>query len=193
MANEEKRQQILAALEEVCRDKRFHEVTLDEVAQQAGVGKGTIYRYFADKEELFLQLVAFGLDGLCGDLQQYVDAKQQPFRVRMVGMCQTIGDFFQSRNTLIRMAGEQEVRCSHLDPEKRAAHSVHRQRLDVMLAQVLNDGRAMGELRTDMPVEVQVRLLMAMMRERNTTFLDNPQRPTVEQIVDLYLNGFSPR
>jgi AcrR family transcriptional regulator len=36
---------------------RFHEVRMEDIAAEADVGKGTLYRYFSDKEELFLALL----------------------------------------------------------------------------------------------------------------------------------------
>jgi AcrR family transcriptional regulator len=36
---------------------RFHEVRMDDIAAEAEVGKGTLYRYFTDKEELYLALL----------------------------------------------------------------------------------------------------------------------------------------
>ena len=37
--------------------QRFHEVRMEDIATAAGVGKGTIYRYFSDKEDLYLALL----------------------------------------------------------------------------------------------------------------------------------------
>jgi AcrR family transcriptional regulator len=37
--------------------QRFHEVRMEDVAARAGVGKGTIYRYFEDKDELYLAML----------------------------------------------------------------------------------------------------------------------------------------
>ena len=38
--------------------QRFHEVRMDDIAAEAEVSKGTLYRYFKDKDELYLALVA---------------------------------------------------------------------------------------------------------------------------------------
>ena len=48
---ERNRQRILAAAAEVFTERGL-DVSLDEVARQAGVGVGTVYRRFADKDEL---------------------------------------------------------------------------------------------------------------------------------------------
>src|ERR1700757_1776349 len=37
--------------------QRFHEVRMEDIASAAGVGKGTIYRYFSDKEDLYMALL----------------------------------------------------------------------------------------------------------------------------------------
>ena len=37
---------------------------MEDVASAAGVGKGTVYRYFKDKEELYLALLARAADGI---------------------------------------------------------------------------------------------------------------------------------
>jgi AcrR family transcriptional regulator len=37
--------------------KRFHEVRMEDIAAAADVGKGTLYRYFKDKDALYLALL----------------------------------------------------------------------------------------------------------------------------------------
>ncbi len=58
----------------------FAATRLDDVARRAGVAKGTIYLYFADKETLFQEIVRSMLTPLVGNLENLrnLDA---PFRV----------------------------------------------------------------------------------------------------------------
>jgi AcrR family transcriptional regulator len=58
---ERNRQRILAAAAEVFTEHGL-EVSLDEVARRAGVGVGTIYRRFADKDELVETLFTDRID-----------------------------------------------------------------------------------------------------------------------------------
>lgn len=48
---------ILEAAAEVFATRGFHEARVEEIAALAGVGKGTIYLYFPDKQELFLAMI----------------------------------------------------------------------------------------------------------------------------------------
>ncbi len=49
-------QKILTAAHSLFFRFGFKKTSVDEIAAEAGVGKGTIYNYFANKEELFLKL-----------------------------------------------------------------------------------------------------------------------------------------
>ena len=52
------KERILEAALEIFSQKGFHPATTDEIAERAGVGKGTLYRYFETKDKLFvLELV----------------------------------------------------------------------------------------------------------------------------------------
>ena len=61
----ERRDAILAAALDEFSARGFAATRLDDVAQRAGVAKGTIYLYFRDKESLFQELVrAMVFDGI---------------------------------------------------------------------------------------------------------------------------------
>src|SRR5215472_17763161 len=52
-----RRAQILAAASRVFARRGFHRTTVREVAREAGIADGTIYLYFASKQELLLALL----------------------------------------------------------------------------------------------------------------------------------------
>ena len=64
MAAGSRRLQIMRAVETLFTSRQVHEITLDDVIRQAGVGKGTLYRYFKDKDDLFFQTATSGFDDL---------------------------------------------------------------------------------------------------------------------------------
>ncbi|MFN8217331.1 MAG: helix-turn-helix domain-containing protein [Solirubrobacterales bacterium] len=66
---EENRRRLLEAAREVFAEAGF-EATMDEIASRAGVGVGTAYRRFANKEELIGALFADRLD----ELEAVIDA-----------------------------------------------------------------------------------------------------------------------
>jgi AcrR family transcriptional regulator len=51
------REKIMAAALAVFSDKGFHGATVDEIADYAGLGKGTVYRHFVNKQGLFTELI----------------------------------------------------------------------------------------------------------------------------------------
>ena len=58
------RARLLAAAEEVFAEQGVS-VPIDDVAQRAGVGVGTLYRHFPTKEALFVAVVATRFENSC--------------------------------------------------------------------------------------------------------------------------------
>ena len=54
---ETREREILAAAKEIFFDKGFKNASMEEIAQMAGVSKGTVYLYFKNKEDLYLFLM----------------------------------------------------------------------------------------------------------------------------------------
>jgi AcrR family transcriptional regulator len=67
------RERLLVAAEEVFAERGVS-VPVDEVAERAGVGVGTLYRHFPTKEALFVAVVATRLEDLCEESRRWRDA-----------------------------------------------------------------------------------------------------------------------
>jgi AcrR family transcriptional regulator len=187
------RQDIMKAAETLFTSRRFHEVTLDEVARIAKVGKGTIYRHFKDKNDLFFQTAAAGLDELCSLLREKAPSRG-PFDAKLRAMCQRISDFHRARHELIRMIQDHEGRGKFQSGAMRARWKAKRQGLVAAVADMLADGVAGGHIRSDIKTTVLANFLLGMMRTRGHEFdLSSEHAPSIRAVVDLFLHGAAPR
>lgn len=82
MAREGKREQSRRRLLEAARgvffEDGFDRANLDEIARRAGLAKGTIYRYFDSKAELYVAVLAANADVFVERLRSTVDPSLGP-------------------------------------------------------------------------------------------------------------------
>ena len=65
-------EEILEATRKVISSYGFEGITLEKVAEEAGISKGTIYLYFENKEELMISSIEYGLDKLIEELENCI-------------------------------------------------------------------------------------------------------------------------
>ncbi len=71
-----KEKRILIAAEQVFSRKGYAQATLDEIINIADTGKGTVYKYYKNKENLFYTLIKGKNDVLVEELQQAVETSE---------------------------------------------------------------------------------------------------------------------
>jgi AcrR family transcriptional regulator len=64
------REKLFQAAVTLIAEQGFSATTVDEIAEQAGVAKGTVYYNFASKSELFEELLRHGVELLTADLRE---------------------------------------------------------------------------------------------------------------------------
>jgi AcrR family transcriptional regulator len=138
-----KRGQILEGAARVFAARVYHRVTMDHVARAARVGKGTIYRYFPSKEDLYLALVdeAFGL--LVGRLEAEAVAPGSP-EAALRRMIEAIVETFARHLPAFRLIHHGEAR---LFLRKKEVVRARRARIAALLGGVLERGVAAGAFR----------------------------------------------
>jgi AcrR family transcriptional regulator len=188
--NPEKKQRIMQAAEQLFRTRRVHEITLEEVARQADVGKGTIYLYFSDKEDLVFQAAVAGFDEMCGMLPQNA-AQGVAFREALLRTCESISAFFQARRPLFRIIlSEGERAMEGVGAGLRQRWRERRKPMAEAVAAIVGRGMASGEIRADVPAEILAEYLLGMLRTRSWELGNWPDaQRTVAIVVDLFLNG----
>src|SRR5438128_12218023 len=71
----ERRETLIVAASELFAQRGYDHVSLDEVAERAGVTKVIVYRHFASKKDLYLQLLANHRDELLRTLTEGMGAQ----------------------------------------------------------------------------------------------------------------------
>jgi AcrR family transcriptional regulator len=88
--------ELMEAALDLFAEKGYAATRLDDVAQRAGVSKGTLYLYFDSKENLFKAVVRQGLVPALVEAEKLVDEFEGPaadlFRQIVLGWWQLIGD-----------------------------------------------------------------------------------------------------
>jgi AcrR family transcriptional regulator len=158
-----KQEQIMQAAERLFTTGRVHEITLDQVAEAAGVGKGTIYRYFADKDDLFFQTATAGFDELC-ELLRHEVTEGVSFREQLLLACGRTEVFFAGRRQLIQMMAAEEGRAYWFSPALRQRWMARRGNLVAALGQIIQRGVVEGVVRPDVDPQVFAVLLLGMLR-----------------------------
>src|SRR5246127_4263313 len=129
------RERILQSAAELFADREFDQVLIDDVAAHAGVGKGSVYRQFKSKEELYAAAVINGFVKL-----------QREIRTALAG-CSTMRTQIE---TIVRLAlrffwGRQQFFSLLRDPKalprvQERQYRAQREDLSQLVIAVLDDG-----------------------------------------------------
>jgi AcrR family transcriptional regulator len=95
-----KEREILEAASKIFAVKPFHEVLVDSIASDAGIGKGTIYRYFETKEDLYFATVLHVVGSLAVELDQRVRAETSAIHRLEAIATQILTQFWERRYLL---------------------------------------------------------------------------------------------
>jgi len=124
----------------------YRKMTMEDLAAEVGIGKGTIYLHFASKEEVVLSHIDRIVDRLLDRLreirQQPLPARERLKRMlvlRVMFRFDSVGHYTQSLNDLL----------SALRPEFLTRRQRHFRKEITLFADILEEGRATRAFRCD--------------------------------------------
>lgn len=141
-SREAKRAAILNAADGVFKNRRFDEVKLDEIAAAAGVGKGTLYLYFTNKEDLFAQMAVEGLDEMAGRIRE-ITAMPTPYKERLFMFGREFAEFNGRRHGVMQAMNQMQSDAVNKVFRK------HLSRVIDAIHELLQTGISEGVLRND--------------------------------------------
>ena len=106
---DERRSRILAVAQEVFAEHGFRSADVKTIAERAGVGKATIYKFFDSKEALLLTIVEENLNHVRDLALKHLISNEPPLD-RLRGVCVSIARYLAGNRefsrVLIQEAGE---------------------------------------------------------------------------------------
>ncbi len=183
------RERILHSAAELFADREFDLVLIDEVAAHAGVGKGSVYRQFKSKEELYAAVVIDGFTEL-----------QLEIRAALAG-CTSMSDqlativrhtvrFFWSRRQFFALLHDPKA----LPLSQERQYRSQRNELSRLISTVLDDGVKRGAMRPGIDTRIAAESLLGMIRGINRYGREytTPER-AVDIVTSIFLAGCAPR
>jgi TetR/AcrR family fatty acid metabolism transcriptional regulator len=178
--------QILDVAARLFAARRFHEVRMEDIATEADIGKGSIYRFFKDKEELYLALVGRASEQFLQRVRCGVAGVADP-RAKLEAITATIIDFFDEQPHLLELI----LRSELLRPSETAfPWQGAREEVMRLVLDVLEEGKDRGQFTVADPELVELMLLGGI---RAVIRFGHHPRPAnvARRIVDGLLDGFA--
>ncbi|MGB1719621.1 MAG: TetR/AcrR family transcriptional regulator [Candidatus Latescibacterota bacterium] len=185
MGKAKRRDQILEEAARLFSSQRFDEVLMDDIAQSAGVAKGTLYTYFSDKEELYFAVIFEGISRLNQQVLEKASSQKDPEK--------KLRDIVHSIVSFVAQNGFFYKLLSIEDSKSNTGKSVNRERwreerkiqLEA-IESVLMAGHSEGSFRVcDSFVEAAI--LRDMVR---STVINASGKLSVDEMVDVIMRIF---
>jgi AcrR family transcriptional regulator len=185
--NDETRAAILQCAAEVFSQREFHEVLTDEIALRLGIGKGTIYRYFESKEDLYFAAITSGLESM-NDAVTAVFQEDAPLELSIERLVRTMLEYFWNRRDFFLLLYRMEPK---LDPGERQRWQERRENMLAVITRALQ-----RELPRTAPARAQITLAVEMLFGiiRSVVLCRGPQDTVTglsRLVTDIFLNGIT--
>ena len=162
-----RRDEMLAAAKSVIADRGYARATLDEIAQRAESGKGTLYNYFHGGKKEILYAI---FDELYDDLQQIIERSLSDEKVRGDDLRGTFRQclfdvfvYFEKRQDLFMILIREAHRMMFDTPQSASFFLERRRRLANALSSALAVAMESGRIRT-MPAEPLAQMILGNIR-----------------------------
>jgi AcrR family transcriptional regulator len=191
MTEKPKNQLILEAAFEVFSRKGFHGAKVDEIAEKAGIGKGTIYEYFRSKADVFQKMYLWYVEKYFAELEDGLHDEHDPvFKLKRL-----VRNHIFFLNNIKSLAGKLLTESSSnfdLGPEfKKTMMSTYQLKMDKIKA-IIQEGINAGVFR-EMDVDLCATYFFGSLGGiSHAMFLlnmDISPDEVAEKTIDILLNG----
>jgi AcrR family transcriptional regulator len=181
------RERILRSAALQFAQKEFGRVLIDEIAARAGVGKGSVYRQFSSKEELYAAVVIDGFGQLQKEIRSAL-ADTSAVRDQIATIVSHTLIYFWTRRQFFALLHDPKA----LPRRQERLYHAQRQQFTELITEVLSEGIAHGALRADLDTRIAAEALLGMLRGINRYCRDyTTPEGAVPLLVGMFIDGCS--
>ncbi len=190
MSDNAKYDQILDALQALLENQNMQTITVSEIAQTAGIGKGSIYYYFHSKDAILEALIERNYKKPLETAKNLAKQTDIPPFTRMAMILQAC------RNSSIEYK-RQDISTSSIDAHEQAYlhqkylyYLIHE--LKPELTEIIKQGIKIGEIHFDYPAALAEIVLIVLTVEIGNTLVPSSQEEieeTMQALISLLEKG----
>lgn len=178
---EQRLQRIVDAARACFGEHGFAATTVEAIAGRAQVSNGLLYKHFSGKEHLFQAVVS----DIVRDWVRVLvaaDAESLGPAAKLEAMFRRSVEFCRTNPLLPAiLSGDKRFVLARIGNPDRGRVHAHRQ----LIAKVLSDGIAKGELRPDLPIDATADLIQQIHTEyASRAYRSDPEFPVDDALVD---------
>lgn len=183
MPDMKKYDMILDALQQLLEEKKMQNISVSEIAQKAGIGKGSIYYYFPSKDAILDALIQRSYEKPLLTAKNLAAQTDVPPFARMAMLFQACQNsstaFVKENNNSSNDASAQELAFLH---HKYLSHVISELKPD--LTEIIKQGIESGEIHFDYPAALAEIVLIVL-----AVKLDNSLLPSTPEEAEDTLKG----
>jgi len=186
-----RREQILAEATKLFAASGFPNTDVQAIVDSLGIGKGTVYRYFPSKRDVFMAAVDRGIRLLGESVNKAADTPREPME-RLLDAIRAYLVFFDEHPEIVELLIQE--RAEFRDRNK-PTYFLHKEQNIGKWHLLLRDLMRSGKIR-DMPEEVVADyisdLLYGMVFTKYFSGREKPLSEQADQVIEILLSGITP-
>jgi AcrR family transcriptional regulator len=181
VVNEFRSSEIVMAARKVFAKKGYRDTTVDEIADTAGLAKGTVYQYFESKEEIFLAALRWGANEMTERTRTRVE-EAQGIRAKVAALVRTRLEFLEEHRDFFAVYHSCFGNITHPASINAEFRSLYKRHVE-FLEDVLRKAVAAGEI-PELGIEVAATTLLEATRGVMLRRILGWSTTTVEQDIE---------
>ena len=186
---EDTRNEILESAVQLFSKNNYHAVSMSEIAEGAGVSKGTLYWHFDSKKELFHEIALKGMNYFSKEFEK-ISNQDKNFEEKIKGIVHFVLKTFAEHITMLDVF-RNNIELLNQD-FKNEIEKKHRENVKIV-AEIIDEGIEEGLIKDENSEDISMMMLSILFTPQTKDLLHSNENveKKIDFIYDFIMNGIS--